>query len=203
MIPNNEFEPNALLSKLGFQPVPPSMLGGSGHFVQFYEKDDSLIDSVAVFLETGLRANQSVLVIATPAHRAALLRRFRGDGAPMVNYIALDAADTLSKFMVDDWPHETLFREAMEGIVQRAIARGNGLRAFGEMVSLLWAEGNGKAAIRLEELWNDLIRSHPFALFCAYPMEDFRNSANLETFLRICREHTHIVSEPGANPSRP
>jgi len=191
----NDFELDAPLSSaLDLAPrLRSTELGKCDHFVQFYEEDDFLIDSVAVFIEAGLRADECVIVIATPAHRAALSRRLRRDGVPIVNFIALDASDMLARFMVNGWPNEAFFRDVIGGLVTQTLQRGHGLRAFGEMVTLLWAEGNGKAAIRLEKLWNQLSRSHTFALFCAYPMGGFRSSANAESFLHICHEHTHVL----------
>ena len=46
---------------------------------------------------------------------------------------------------------------------------GRRLRAFGEMVALLAADGMADAAVRLEELWNRLAATHHFSLLCAYP----------------------------------
>ena len=43
------------------------------------------------------------------------------------------------------------------------------MRAFGEMVALLWAQGRNGATLRLEHLWNELIEEQALALFCAYP----------------------------------
>ena len=56
-------------------------------------------------------------------------------------------------------------------MVAQAAQNGRRVRAFGEMVALLWSEGNQAAAIRLEELWNELALSQTFCLFCAYSMD--------------------------------
>src|SRR4051812_33917107 len=49
----------------------------SDHFVQFYESDGYLLDSVGGFASAGLGDGQSVIVIATSAHRASLDERLR------------------------------------------------------------------------------------------------------------------------------
>jgi signal transduction histidine kinase len=64
---------------------------------------------------------------------------------------------------------------------------------FGEMVALLCADGNIDAALKLEQLWNDLARSHSFQLYCAYPMKVFDQESHSQAFLKICAEHTHVI----------
>lgn len=169
------------------------------HFVQFYEQDAFLVDSMAEFIGTGLRCGERAIVIATPAHREALENRLRNGGidpdAARLDgrYRPLDAADTLSTFMVDGWPDEQRFRDVVGGLVARVTEGGRGLRAFGEMVALLWAEGNGAAAVRLEEIWNALGETYVFSLFCAYPMNGFSGEANGRPFLRVCDTHSRVI----------
>ena len=44
------------------------------------------------------------------------------------------------------------------------------IRIFGEMVSLLYTDRNVPAAARLEEFWDELVKSHCISLFCAYSL---------------------------------
>ncbi|MDB6125198.1 MAG: putative two-component sensor histidine kinase protein [Pedosphaera sp.] len=174
-------------------------MGESEHFVQFYEDDAFLVESVGAFVGAGLGAGNGAIVIATPAHREALEERLEAQGLDLDaikkrgQYVPLDAAETLAKFMVNGTPDEDLFNEVVGGLVTEVAKGRRGLRAFGEMVALLWAEGNGSAAIRLEELWNDLGKVHSFSLFCAYPMKGFRGEANGEPFIHICKEHSRVI----------
>jgi hypothetical protein len=69
-----------------------------------------------------------------------------------------------------------------------------GVRAYGEMVDLLWKQGAAAAAIRLEVLWNQLAESRAFSLLCAYSMGNFYKQGAYED---ICRQHTHVVSSTG------
>ena len=79
--------------------------------------------------------------------------------------------------MLDGWPDPARFAEVVGGLIERVRAasgsEARGVAAFGEMVALLWMEGKADAAIRIEELWNDLARTHAFSLRCAYPMSSF------------------------------
>jgi signal transduction histidine kinase len=64
---------------------------------------------------------------------------------------------------------------------------------FGEMEALLWADGKADAAIRLEQLWIELARTHTFSLFCAYPMSSFKKEEDAALFLKVCNEHSAVI----------
>ena len=171
----------------------------SDHFVQFYESDAFLLDSMAEFIGSGLGSGQSAIVIATPAHREALDAQLQAQGIDVAavkargQFASLDAAGALSLLMVDGLPNEKLFLEVVGSQVAQMARNPRGLRAFGEMVALLWAEGNAPAAIRLEQLWNELGRLHKFSLFCAYPLAAFDSSEQEHAFLHICHQHSRVI----------
>jgi signal transduction histidine kinase len=72
-------------------------------------------------------------------------------------------------------------------------ARSTGLRVFGEMVDLLWKDGNSNAALRLEELWNDRAKSHEMSLLCTYAMRGFPASTHAGAIAAICRQHSRVT----------
>jgi signal transduction histidine kinase len=168
------------------------------HFVQFYEEEESLFDMVGQFLGAGLSAGDRLLVIATPEHHKSFMQRLGPPGAQAVQsgmITLLDARETLSNFMVDGAPDPARFRSLLSQVVARTKAKSPhaSLRAYGEMVDLLWREGNSDAAIRLEELWNDAGQEHTFSLFCAYTVGNFYKEGDGARFFDVCRNHTHIV----------
>jgi PAS domain S-box-containing protein len=169
-----------------------------GHVVQFYENDAFIVDEVAEFLDGALRAGDAAILIATPAHRAALAKRLRGLGRAPQDWhpgelVMLDARETLARFMVDGEPDEALFLASVGAVVARATHGGaRAVRAFGEMVALLCADGLPDAALRLEELWNRLARRHTFSLMCAYPMNLFASAEHSEAFRHVCAAHTGV-----------
>ena len=168
------------------------------HFVQFYDHDETFIETLADFVANGLRKGEACVVIVTPPHRRDLERKLfdLGIDLPLVRsssqYIALDAAETLSKFMVADWPDERRFNALVTGILERATKGDRRVRAFGEMVALLWADGNGNATIRLEHLWTQLCRKEFFALFCAYPSAGFTADA-AAAMQHVCAAHSKVL----------
>jgi PAS domain S-box-containing protein len=169
------------------------------HFVQFYESDAFLVSSVCEFIGAGLGKGDAAVVIATKEHREQVEKGLMSNGLDLTvlrarhQLILLDAATTLEQFMVDGLPDAGLFKEVVGSVVARASKGRHGLRAFGEMVALLWADGNGCAAIQLEDLWNELLKTHKISLFCAYPMEGFRGSAQREAFHHICQAHSRVI----------
>src|SRR5688500_8664584 len=103
------------------------------HFVQFYETDVHLANQVARFIRAGLLGGEATLVVATRAHREALEQQLRPDivraasATPHAErYLALDAEETLAKFMVDGAPHEGRFFDVIAPALRRAAAQGNG-----------------------------------------------------------------------------
>jgi signal transduction histidine kinase len=105
----------------------------------------------------------------------------------------LDAAETLSKFMVEGSPEPALFARVIGDIIARAAEGGQCVRIFGEMVALLWADGNYDAAIRLEELWNYLQETYSFSLFCSYPMNGFGGEALAKPLSDVCVGHSRVI----------
>jgi len=178
-----------------------SHISQSGHFVQFCETDAFLINSVSDFIGTGLRAEEVCIVVATQLHRESLEERLLEDGLEVAaaymqgQYVSLDAAATLSQFMIDGEPSPVRFAEVLGSIITRAAngRRHVRIRIFGEMVALLWADGNRAAAIRLEELWNDLASTYSFSLFCAYPMQGFGGEEYQGEFTEICQQHSQVI----------
>jgi hypothetical protein len=94
--------------------------------------------------------------------------------------------------VVDGWIDENIFNSFITDIVNRAKQRNGKVRAFGEMVAVLWEQGNCGATVQLENLWNQLHDKSPFTLFCAYPKTGFSQSANgsIDT---ICKQHAKVI----------
>jgi hypothetical protein len=181
------------------------------HAVRFYDNDKSLAQIVAGFLSDGLALGEPGIVVATPAQRAAILRELVAKGLDVVrlqrsdDLVLLDAAETLSTFMIDGNPDAARFNDGMCDVIKRACgARPNcTVRIFGQMVDILWQQGAHQAAIRLEILWNQLANTEVFSLLCGYAMGHFYKEANLD---EVCAHHSHTIGADGRArkvPERP
>jgi hypothetical protein len=107
--------------------------------------------------------------------------------------LPVDAEQMLSKFMVNDWPDETLFMSTVSDLIVRAKMDNRHVRAFGEMVAILWAKGQVGATVRLEHLWNKFCETQAFCLFCAYPQSGFTQDAS-ESVMHICGAHSKMIA---------
>lgn len=177
------------------------------HLVQFYDSDADLCDSVVPYLAEGVSAGESVLVLATEPH----LRAFADALAELEvglelavdegRYVALDAADLLKRIRSGAAISALEFELLIGSLVRDRTATGDGLRAYGELVALLWDEGDTAAAIEFEGLWNELCDREEFSLFCGYRAAPTR--IGQEAVRQVCRHHTHVipaVTDPDALP---
>lgn len=176
----------------------------AGHFhaVKFYESPESLCRIVAEFLGEGLITQQPVLIIGTPEHRAGIaaelsarhfdVNRMQAAG----DLLLVDASQALANFMVDGMPGDDKFFASMTDIIEQVCRgrKGCTVRAYGEMVDVLWKAGQDVAAIRLEMLWNKLAATHDFELLCGYAMGNFYKDAALK---EIHSQHSHVASTDG------
>lgn len=192
IIPDKKLAPHAHVSEMS----------ASTHFVQFYETDPFLLDSLSAFIRAGLGMGDVCIVLATEEHRTLLEQRLQASALDLAAattegaYLALDASEMLSKFMVDGLPEPRRFAEVMGGLITRAAKEQRRIRIFGEMVALLWAAGNHAGAVRLEALWNELPAiTPPFSLFCAYAMPEFAGEGYEALFATICRQHSHVLPD--------
>jgi excisionase family DNA binding protein len=180
---------------LRLRPAAADEPGAGEHFVQFYEQDDVLVEAVAGYIGSALRADAAGVVIATPAHRTALAARLEAGGLDLASarYVSLDARDTLARFMVGDMPDACRFADVIGEVLDKAAAGGRRVMAFGEMVALLALDGQHDATIRLEELWNQLRETRAFSLFCAYPLECLAGESFAGLLGNVCAEHSRVV----------
>lgn len=183
------------------------------HAVQFYEGEEFLVDTVCEFISAGLRAGEQVLAIATPPHVRAISARLTGFGIAADEAHAcgqlmmIDAQQMLSQFMLSELPDAVLFREQIahtlttlhdaahrrDATVRTPQALGARVRVYGETVDLLARGGKLRAAIILEELWNEASQRHAFATLCAYDLGSFQHAGDAECFADVCRSHSHVL----------
>ena len=169
------------------------------HVVQIYADDDVFLDALEEFIGSALASQEAVIVIATPAHLAAVEARLRDGGCDLESarrenrYIPRPAEEMLDRFMVEDWPDEALFRATVGEMIVAARGEANRtVRTFGEMVAILWSRGQVAATLRLEALWSGLVQSERFPLFCAYPRGGFTRHA-AESLAEIRSMHSAVV----------
>jgi DNA-binding NarL/FixJ family response regulator len=194
----------SLRSNSVFAPLEQSMEIARRHQAGFYSDDASLLDGFTQFVGAAVKAGNAVIVVATELHRGGLLPRLQAHGLDIGaaieqgRYISLDAAETLSNFMVNDLPDPRMFLKVTGDLIVEAAKAAKGERphvaACGECAPLLWARGKAEAAIRLEHLWDEIAKSYGVDVLCGYPLGSFQGGVGSHIFEKICAEHSAVYS---------
>ncbi|MBW3663878.1 MAG: MEDS domain-containing protein [Actinobacteria bacterium] len=166
------------------------------HVVGFYETDAHLAGAVAAFLAPAFGPDAAAIVIATPEHRHLIAQALLERGISVNDadhYVALDAADLLDSFTSAGSPNADRFDDVIGGLIERHTSVGRRVYAFGEMVAIAWDRREVTVALQLEELWNRLGETLPFALFCGYPTSAFSGPVEVDAFRRVVDAHTAVV----------
>src|SRR4051812_17425194 len=160
------------------------------HSVHFYDDHKALIDRLCGVVCSGLLIGNSVVLVATEQHRLQLvdeLRRLGVEGrqhARQNRFVMYDAEQKLATFMVEGLPDTTLFRASVGKLLaeakKAARSQEKGLTVFGEMVAVLWEQGNRTGALALERIWNELLHDNAFHLHCAYARSGFHRSEDMQ-----------------------
>ena len=167
--------------------------GARDHMVQVYRDPDFLVEAVAQYIGSGLRLGEGAIIIARAEHRERFTRALAHEGLyPSPALKLLDADETLATFMVDGMPQWNAFHAVIGGTIAEVRLQYPTVRAYGEMVDILWQRGEQQAAMRLEGFWNEIGQLQTFSLLCAYAMDPLRGDtyAGLES---VCRCHTHLI----------
>jgi hypothetical protein len=184
-----------------------SVSGGSAaypHAVKYYKDEEALGRTVAEFLSRGLRDRLPAIVIATPEHRQLITKeltkrdldvpRLEAEGALHM----LDADEVLAQFMVGQSPDPTRFFQTVDTLIERA-CKGRKpcpVRAYGEMVDVLWKRANPNGAIQLEVLWNRVSTYGEFSLLCGYAIGNFyKEIPSRPSIQSVSAQHNHIISD--------
>ena len=174
------------------------------HAVQIYDDEQVFLRTLTDFVAGGLREGDGVVIIATPPHLFALEDRLDALGVDLDTaryrdqYITLDAEALLARFMENGWPSTERFHLLLRELLARARGDGRNVRAFGEMVAILWSRGYPGATIQLEHLWHNVCRSEKLSLLCAYPRSSFTQDA-AASIREICAVHSRVLAGAGTD----
>jgi hypothetical protein len=183
----------------------PELLDGARpkqHILQLYLcRDEAFFGrAVALFAASGLKKQEGVILAATKAHRALLSPLLESHGIDIPAAEArgqltiVDAETTLPRFMVNGMPDAADFKRIAAEVIGRVRRSGySRVRWWGEIVNLLWEEGNVQAFIRLEELFDEVGRSHEIAIFCSMVLDPFDIEAHDVALPGALKTHSHLI----------
>lgn len=142
------------------------------------------------------------MIVATPERRSRLNEWLARSGVDLTgawadgSYVGLDAAETMSRFIVNGRPDAAAFWATISPVLTAAASRNGPVRVFGEMVAALWDTGQVNAAIEVEALWNEISSQYSFALLCAYPTAALTDDEHGDSLAQVCCAHTAVVGAP-------
>ena len=160
----------------------------NSHDILFCTNDAVALDGLTRFIAAALREGNPAIVWATELHRCALIQRLRADGVDVDGaiergtYIASDVAE------VAEPGHVLMTLKGLSEAASKVGKKHPRVAACGERAGRLWADGKTDAAIRLEQLFNELAKIHDMNILCVYPLpdaEEYKPALN-----RLCAEHT-------------
>ncbi len=189
--------------------ISDPVAGPGDHVAHFYRNDGELAGQAGSYLLEAIRNAGVAIAIATPEHLRAFEAWLAGAGVDVAaaracgSWLALDAAATLRRFTSGGKPDAAGFDREIGGLIRQAARTGRPVRAFGEMVALLWDADLVTAAIELEAMWNDLGRQHRFALFCGYPAASVTGEDVAGALGEVCRLHAAVITGGPAGHARP
>lgn len=189
--------------------VDDEAIEAADHIVLFYERDDDHVQAVTRYLLDGFSAGEVGLTIATAEHQGAFELALTAAGEDVTglrrrgDWVALDAAAALALFTIDGSIDRGRFRCVVGGAMKKAAQAQRPVRAYGEMVALLWAAGDFSAALELEELWNELRHEMPFSLLCGYASQAVSRAEGIDGWGEVCRVHSSAERQFGARREAP
>jgi hypothetical protein len=181
----------------------PEKIQDGDHLVQFYHSDDFLAEAVTNFIAPALMSGEGPILIATEAHLYLYEKTLQdlGINSSLMRLsgqlLMLDAELTLRSFMVNNIPDPERFHLVVGGAISEMSSKFSGLKAYGEMVNILWGEGNIYGTIALEKLWAELLTGKKFSLLCAYSIDLMCDDKQEIAFNEVCQCHTHLLPAEG------
>ena len=196
-----ELGPDGVLS--GSEPWD-GLLAAAGprdHIVQLYQDQQFLNRAVCRFAAGAIANGEGVILVPTAAHWEAFRPRLEAEGVDVKaaqgngQLTIVDADELLPRFMKDAMPDAPLFLGLAANVIAKA--RGEGqypkVRWWGEMVNLLWEQGNVAASMSLEDQFDRLAGHHEIAIFCSFVMDNFNSEVQSRLLPRLGQNHSHLI----------
>lgn len=173
------------------------------HLVHIYQNKETLIESVCNFIVPGLTSGEAIVIIASKDNARDFIsslekRSIDVSKAKLLGQLLFfDAHETLNKIMMNNELDPKRFEEVIGSVLSKFGTSYSNVRAYGEMVSILWNKGDEEKAIQLEKLWNELATKHNFSLLCGYQFDDHKSSTSHPCYSEVCKSHSHVITPDG------
>jgi hypothetical protein len=173
------------------------------HIVQLYKQDSHLTDVVTNYVVPSLLSGEGVLIIATEEHIKQFERSLKSVHINTTllqltrQLVMLDARSTLNNFMDGEQLNTEKFFIYMESVLADLRVEYPSIKAYGEMVNVLWNDGNFESMLGLENLWKNLLDKHDMTLLCAFSLDELSEEREGITFNEVCGCHSYVIPAEG------
>ncbi|MFZ0008065.1 MAG: MEDS domain-containing protein [Steroidobacteraceae bacterium] len=175
--------------------------GPRDHIVQLYQDQQFLNRAVCRFAAGAIANGEGVILVPTAAHWEAFRPRLEAEGVSVQDaqdsgqLTVVDADELLPRFMRDAMPDAPVFLGLAGDVLAKARAEGRypRVRWWGEMVNVLWEQGNVEASMSLEDQFDRLAKHHDIAIFCSFVMDNFNSEVHSRLLPRLGQNHSHLI----------
>jgi hypothetical protein len=175
--------------------------GPRDHIVQLYQDQKFLNRAVCRFAAGAIANGEGVILVPTAAHWEAFRPRLEAEGVNVQDaqdrgqLTVVDSDELLPRFMKDAMPDAPVFLGLAADVIAKARgeARYPKVRWWGEMVNVLWEQGNVAASMSLEDQFDRLANQHEIAIFCSFVMDNFNSEVHSRLLPRLGQNHSHLI----------
>lgn len=175
--------------------------GPRDHIVQLYQDQQFLNRAVCRFAAGAIANGEGIILVPTAAHWESFRPRLEAEGVDVKaaqsrgQLTVVDADELLPRFMRDAMPDAPVFLGLAADVI--ATARDEAgypkVRWWGEMVNVLWEQGNVAASMSLEDQFDRLAKHHEIAIFCSFVMDNFNSEVQSRLLPRLGQNHSHLI----------
>lgn len=175
--------------------------GPRDHIVQLYQDQQFLNRAVCRFAAGAIANGEGIILVPTAAHWESFRPRLEAEGVDVKaaqsrgQLTVVDADELLPRFMRDAMPDAPVFLGLAADVIATARdeARYPKVRWWGEMVNVLWEQGNVAASMSLEDQFDRLAKHHEIAIFCSFVMDNFNSEVQSRLLPRLGQNHSHLI----------
>ena len=175
--------------------------GPGDHIVQLYQDQEFLKGAVCRYIGAGLANGEGVILFSTLTHWDAFRSRLEAEAVDVHaaqqrgQLTMFDADELLARFMHGAMPDPPTFNGVVGNIIGQAHAGGSyqNLRAWGEMVNVLWERGDVSGSMNLEDLFDQLNKIVDIVMFCSFLMDNFNGDVHEAMLPRLGMNHSHLI----------
>lgn len=169
------------------------------HIVQLYQDQEFLSCAVCRYVGAGLANGEGIVLFPTLTHWDAFRPRLVAEGVDVHaaqergQLTVVDADELLPRFMRGAMPDPPTFKGVIGDIFGQARGSYPKLRAWGELVNVLWERGDVAASMNLEDMFDQLNKIVSIVMFCSFVMDNFDGDVHEVMLPRLGMNHSHLI----------